>query len=79
MTPSATSNGVDDGSLERLRGAALVAIVGGAAGSAGLMIYAAERVHAPRVLLAGFVLWVLSPFGLMALSDALSQRWHWSA
>ena len=60
------------GSFERLRGTAVAAMVVGAVGSVGLMVYAAERVHAPRILLAGFVLWVLSPFVLMALGDALS-------
>jgi hypothetical protein len=78
MTPGARTTSVDEGSLERLQIAALVAMIGGAAGSAGLMVYAAERVHAPRILLAGFVIWVLSPFVLMALGHGLSRRWRWS-
>ncbi len=53
-------------------------LVGAAVGSASLMVYAAERVHAPRILLVGFTLWVLSPFALLALADLLSKRWHWS-
>jgi hypothetical protein len=78
MTSNFTSDRGDDGSFDRLRGAAIAAMVVGAAGSVGLMVYAAERVHAPRILLAGFVLWVLSPFVLMALGHGLSRRWRWS-
>jgi peptidoglycan/LPS O-acetylase OafA/YrhL len=65
-------------SLERLRTIALLALSGGAVGSAGLMYHAAHRVQAPRLLLAIFTLWVLSPFGLLALADKLSRRWGWS-
>ena len=54
--------------MERLRSAAGIAQIGGAAGSAALMVYAAQRVHAPRVLLVGFTLWVLSPFALLAFA-----------
>jgi hypothetical protein len=78
MTPSTTSHGVDDGPFERLRTAALAAMVGGAAGSVAWMVYASARVHAPRLLVAAFILWVLSPFGLMAAGHALSRRWRWS-
>jgi hypothetical protein len=75
MTPSSTRESIAGQSLGRLRTSALRWLIGGATASAGLMVYAAERVHAPRVLLIGFTLWVLSPFGLLALADALSHRW----
>jgi hypothetical protein len=64
--------------MERLRTAALAALIGGAVGSGGLMMYAAQRVHAPRVLLVGFTLWVLSPFALLAVANAVSDRRRWS-
>jgi hypothetical protein len=63
--------------MERLRSAAGVAQIGGAAGSAALMVYAAQRVHAPRALLVGFTLWVLSPFALLAFASIISKRWRW--
>jgi hypothetical protein len=65
-------------SLERLRATALLAVAIGAAGAAALMFYASQRVQAPRVLLVLFTGWVLSPFGLLAIADALSRRWDWS-
>jgi hypothetical protein len=67
-----------DQPVEALRGMALAALAGGAMASAALMSYAAWRVHAPRVLLVGFTLWVLAPFAFLALADALSKRSHWS-
>jgi hypothetical protein len=64
--------------LERLRASARLATAIGAAGSAALMYYATQRVHAPGVLVVLFVLWVLSPFALLAAGDAMSQRLDWS-
>lgn len=42
------------------------------------MFYAAQRVRAPRVLVVLFMLWVLSPFALLAAADAVSRHREWS-
>src|SRR5215467_14214578 len=59
----------------RLRMAALIAALAGAVGAVGLMLYAGQRVHSPRLLLALFVLWVLAPFVALLLAGAVSPRW----
>jgi hypothetical protein len=56
-----------------LRPAALIAVVVGAVGSAGLLLREGQRT--PRFLLVLFVLWVLSPFMAVVLADAISKRW----
>ncbi len=76
-TPFAAKS-LDIDSTVGLRRTALRILAAAAIGSGGLMVYAAERVRAPRVLLLGFTLWVLSPFALLALAEVLSKRWHWS-
>ena len=54
--------------------AAVIAIAVGAAGSVGLMLYAGR--HNPsRLLILMFVIWVLSPFVLLALASIVSKRW----
>jgi biotin transporter BioY len=45
----------------------------GAVGSIGFLFHASHRT--PRLLLALFVLWVLSPFVIGVLADAVSRRW----
>jgi hypothetical protein len=64
--------------LERLRATARFAVAVGAIGSSLLMYYAARRVHAPRVLVVLFTLWVLSPYALLTAADAMSRRLDWS-
>jgi hypothetical protein len=59
--------------LDRLRVAALIAMLIGAAGSLGLMLRAGERT--PRFLLVLFVIWVLSPFVALAWANVVSKRW----
>jgi len=44
-----------------LRAAALIALLVGAVGSVGLMLHAGRRKDSPRLLLALFAIWVLSP------------------
>lgn len=56
-----------------LRTAARVALGIGAAGSLALMFRAGQS--APRFLLVLFALWVVSPFVVLAIADALSTRW----
>ena len=57
----------------RLRTAALIAVLVGGAGSLTLMFRGAER--RPPILLALFVVWVIAPFVLLAATDKFSNRW----
>ena len=63
----------DDGFLGLLHAAALIAVVAGAVGSVGLMLYAGR--HAPWFLVVLFAIWVLSPFITLAAADVVSKRW----
>jgi hypothetical protein len=58
-----------------LRTAALIALGAGAAGSVGFMLYAGQRVGAPRLLLGLFTLWVVCPFVVLAVGYVVSKRW----
>ena len=57
-----------------LRAAALTAVVAGAVGSVGLILWVGHR-NPSRVLLALFVIWDLSPFVALLLADMVSKRW----
>lgn len=46
----------------------------GAAGSAGLTLYAGRH-NSSRILMALFVFWVLSPFVGLVLAEVVSKRW----
>ena len=63
----------DGGFLGLLRAAALIALLGGAGGSVGLLLRAGQR--SPRLLLVLFVIWVLSPFMALVLAEVVSKRW----
>jgi len=60
--------------LSLLRAAALIAVLAGAAGSLGLMLYAGRH-NDSRLLLVLFALWVLSPFMALVLAHVVSKRW----
>jgi hypothetical protein len=57
-----------------LRTTALIAALLGAVGSVALMLWTGRR-NPSWLLLFAFVLWVLSPFALLALGDVVSRRW----
>ena len=59
--------------LDRLRAAALIAVLAGAAGSLGFLLNAGRRT--PRFLLVIFVFWVLSPFVVLVWAHMVSTRW----
>jgi hypothetical protein len=59
-----------------LRAAALIAIPVGAVGSIGLFLRQAER--APLLIVIGFILWMVSPFALLAWAMAAAKRWSMS-
>jgi hypothetical protein len=56
-------------------GATTAALVAGAVASAVLTAYATQRVRSPILLRVLFALWVLAPFGLLALGRARSAGW----
>ena len=56
-----------------LRAAARIALVAGAVASLALMLLAGRS--SPRLVLVGFVGWILSPFVLLAWADRVSHRW----
>jgi hypothetical protein len=57
-----------------LRAAALIAVLGGAVGSVGLMLYAGRRNNS-RILLVLFALWVLSPYMALVWANMFSKSW----
>jgi len=54
-------------------GAALIAVLVGAVGSTGLMLYVGRR-NDSRILMVLFALWVLSPFMVLILASVVSKR-----
>lgn len=74
-TSNATPETSKRGFLAHLRTASLIAVIAGSAGSVGLMFHAGW--HTPRLLLALFVIWVLSPFVVLIRAHVMSK--HWSA
>ena len=50
-----------------------VVAAAGAIGSVGFMLSSGQ--HPPRLLLAGFLLWVLSPFAVLLWANKASTRW----
>ena len=62
--------------LGHLRTVALTAVVAGAGGSLGLMLWAGRR-NPSRIwfLLVLFAIWVLSPFMALLLANMVSKRW----
>ena len=65
---------VDCGFLGRIRSAALIAALAGAAGSFGLMLYAGR--HQRSLILIGlFTVWDLSPFAALVYAHMASKDW----
>jgi dienelactone hydrolase len=59
--------------LDLLRTTALIAVLSGAAGSAGLLLRAGQRT--PPLVLVLMALWVLSPFVALLWANYVSIRW----
>ena len=51
-----------------------IATIGGAAGSVALLLYAG-RSNTHLLITIGFIVWVLAPFGLLALAERRSGHW----
>lgn len=60
-------------SLARLRWAGLAAVAIGAIGSVTLLRRAQE--HPPPLLVALFLVWILTPFVLLGVGNVVSTRW----
>lgn len=73
MSPPLDGERREGGFLGPLRAAALIAALAGAVGSVGLLLHAGQR--SPRLLLALFAIWVLSPFLALIWADVVSKRW----
>ena len=73
-TSKASRGRSDGGFLGLLRAAALIAVVAGALGSVGLMLWVGHR-NPSRILLVLFAIWDLSPFIALVLADIVSMRW----
>jgi hypothetical protein len=74
MTSKLSQGGLDGRFLGFLRAAALIVVLGGAAGSLGFMFRAGHRQNS-RILLLIFAIWVLSPFMALVLAHLISTRW----
>ncbi|HEX4165671.1 MAG TPA: hypothetical protein VHZ55_09355 [Bryobacteraceae bacterium] len=70
MSVSPNSSGLPG----RLRVVATTALLVGAVGSVGFMLYAGRRNNS-RLLLLLFTLWVLSPFVILLLANVVGWRW----
>jgi len=73
-TSKASRQRPDGGFPGLLHAVALIAVVVGAVGSVGLMLYVGRR-NESRILLVLFALWVLSPFMVLAWANVASKRW----
>ena len=51
-----------------------IAVLGGAAGSLALMLYAG-RSNTHILITIGFIFWVLAPFALLGLAERRSANW----
>jgi hypothetical protein len=63
------------GFLSVLHAAALIALLVGAVGSVGLMLHVGRRKDSPRLLMALFTIWVVSPFVAVGLANIVSKGW----
>jgi hypothetical protein len=75
MASKASPGKPEAGFLSVLRAAALIALLVGAVGSVGLTLHAGWRKDSPRVLLALFAIWVLSPFAALVVANIVSKGW----
>jgi hypothetical protein len=74
ITAKASRGRPDGGFVGVLHAVALTAVVAGAGGSVGLMLWVGHR-NPSRVLLVLFAIWDLSPFVALLLANKVSKRW----
>jgi hypothetical protein len=74
MSVTTSHGSPNTGFLRVLRGAAQIAVLAGASGSLGLMLYASGH-NRSLILLLLFATWVLSPFVAIVFANVVSTRW----
>jgi hypothetical protein len=74
ITAKASRGRAEGGFTGLLHAVALTALVAGAAGSVGLMLWVGHR-NPSRVLILLFVIWDLSPFMALLFADMISKNW----
>jgi hypothetical protein len=74
ITAKANQGRAKGGFTGLLHAVALTALMAGAVGSVGLMLWVSHR-NPSRVLLLLFVIWDLSPFMALLLAEMFSKRW----
>ncbi len=74
IAAQASRKSTDGWFLGLLHAVAVTALVVGAGGSVGLMLWVGHR-NPSRVLLVLFTIWVLAPFTALLLADMASKRW----
>ena len=74
ITAKASRGRPDGGFLGVLHAVALSAVVAGALGSVGFMLWVGHR-NPSRFLLVLFLIWDLSPFLALVLANMVSKRW----
>jgi hypothetical protein len=74
ITSNASRGRPEGGFLGLLRAVVLIAVVAGAGGSVALTVYAGRHNNS-RMLVALFVIWVLSPFIALVWANLVSKPW----
>lgn len=74
MTSEVIPGKTDGGFLRLLRTVAYISVLIGAAGSVGFTLRAGQR-NPSRLLIALFIIWVLSPFVAMVFANFISNDW----
>ena len=75
MTSKVSQEGPEGRSLGRLRAAALIAVLAGAAGSVGLTLSASQGRDLGLLAVLIFSIWVFAPFAALALAHMVARRW----
>ncbi len=74
MTSKDSRGGPEGRLLGRLRAAALIAVLVGAAGSVGLTLSAGQG-RDLRLLVTLMAIWVFAPFAALVLAHVIARRW----
>ena len=75
MTANVSQEGPEGRLLGRLRAAALIAVLAGAAGSVGLTLNTSRGRDLGLLAILVFAIWVFAPFVALVLAHALARRW----
>ncbi len=75
MTSKVSRGGPEGRLLGRLRAAALIAVLAGAAGSVGLTLNTSRGRDLGLLAILVFAIWVFAPFVALVLAHVLARRW----